>query len=69
MAYPIMSYVIENAVKKYEDKNEAPNIIRGIFEATVLASYLSVKLLIREQKSFKRISNQSVDLNLSLIHI
>lgn len=63
MAYPIMSYVIENAVKKYEDKNEAPNIIRGIFEATVLASYLSVKLLIREQKSFKRISNQSVDLN------
>lgn len=53
-AYPILSWVIQNAVKRFEDTNQASNTIKNIFNSLIMVVELAYHLSKRSSEQLRK---------------
>ncbi|TAK28330.1 MAG: hypothetical protein EPO21_22970 [Chloroflexota bacterium] len=56
-SYPIMSWVVENAIRRYAKTDQATTFLRPLFEATLLGTQLAWRMAARTQSRLERLRN------------
>lgn len=60
-AYPIISWIIENAIVRFTGTDQAVSYLRPIFESTILGAELSLRLTSKNNAKIMRIKQGTID--------